>query len=197
MLDTLFQRPHHIRRLRANPARRALRPVRRVSAPARGQPAPSSTRSSVLSSTSAYWLEDATPAVTADQVTTASVAAVPAKSTCRTAPARRASRGPRTRRSAAHPPPSDAPHLQQDPPGCCHRRRRTMPSCPSTTTSSGRPAGCAEHTRIYRMRNARQFLQRHFGDGAAGSRPPAACRSPGLLPTPRRSPQARIGRRPG
>ena len=38
-------------------------------------------------------------------------------------------------------------------------------SWPSTTSSSGRPAGSSEHTRIYRLRNARQFLERHFGEG--------------------------------
>ena len=68
------------------------------------------------------------------------------------------------------PPAADARPAGPGP-TAARRRLRTTHSWPSTTGSSGRPAGCPSIRASTALRYARQFLDRHFGDDRHGPRP--------------------------
>jgi site-specific recombinase XerD len=161
MLDTLFQRSHHVRRLRANPLGAILDQFASYLL-RRGHPTGVVHQSVRAAEHYGYWLGMSHPAVTADHVTRASTRQFLrdhlAVCSC----------SPRFPRSLI-PSRAAVNHLlrmldQQDatrllPPPTLHG-----PLLTEYDRFLLQTCGLSEQTRIYRVRNARQFLDRHFGN---------------------------------
>jgi integrase/recombinase XerD len=163
MLDTLFQRPHHLQRLRANPIGAVLDSfaeylLRRGHA--RG------TIHQFLRAVEHYgcWLGNQYTVVTLEHITSASAREFLHEHLPLCSCSTRFQRGLIASRAAIN-------HLlrmlvQRDP------ARVSSPSDPHGSILAQyesfleRDCGLSDHTRIYRLRNARQFLLRHFGDAS-------------------------------
>jgi site-specific recombinase XerD len=163
MLDALFRRSHHVRRLRANPlgvildqfADHLLR---------RGY-----TTNFVHQLVRAvehygYWLGSRRTLVTADDVTEASIRQFLHEHLPICSCAARFSRGLIPSRTAIN-------HLlrmlaAQDPARLLPPPTRHGPLLAEYDDFLRQTCGLSGHTRLYRLRNARQFLERHCGDAA-------------------------------
>ena len=163
MLDALFQRPHHIRRLRANPLGAILDPF-----------ADHLLRCGyttnfvhqLLRAVEHYghWMGASHDPVTADEVTAASARRFLHEHLPICSCAARFSRSLIPNRAAIN-------HLlrmlaAQDPARLLPPPSRHGPILAEYDDYLRQTCGLAEQTRIYRLRNARQFLERHCGDSA-------------------------------
>jgi site-specific recombinase XerD len=161
MLDELFRRHHHVRRLRANPLGARFDPLTELLFRRGHGPGLIHQYLRALEHFG-HWLGACHPVVAVDQVTTASVrqflqehlphcsctAVSPRECATNLAAPRHLLRMLAQQGPSRLPPPSphDALLAQYD-----HFLRQTC--------------GLSEHALVYRMRNARTFLQRQFGHG--------------------------------
>ena len=194
MLDSLFQRPHHVRRLRANPLGTILDQFADYLT-RRGHTA--CVVHQLLRAAEHYgsWLGTRNATVSPDQVTRGLGPTVPA----------RAPRRPARARLGSHAASSRAGRRSTTCCGCstsrtrpdwCRRRGGMTPSWPSTTVPPAGLRALRAHAPLpaaVRPRVPGPALRRR----PSGPRSPEAGRHPGLLPAPCRIVEARIGRRPG
>jgi integrase/recombinase XerD len=161
MLDTLFQRPHHIRRIRANPLGTILDQLAGY-LNRRGHRACVVHQFLRSAEHYGYWLGTCHIPVTQCHVTRASARQFLHEHLGACACPGPFPRSLVTSRAAVN-------HLlrmldQQDP------ARLVLPPTPHDALLAGydgflrRTCGLSEHTRLYRLRYARQFLDRQFGD---------------------------------
>ena len=168
MLDTLFQRPHHLDRLRANPINAVLDSFAEYLL-RRGH-----ARSTIHQFLRAvehygYWLGIQYTVVTLKHITPASARQFLHEHLPICSCSMRFLRGLIASRAAIN-------HLlrmliQQDPARVPSPTDPHGPVLARYESFLERDCGLSEHTRIYRVRNARQFLLQHFGEG-----PPDPCR---------------------
>ena len=163
MLDTLFQRSHHVRRLRANPLGAILDQFADYLL-RRGYTADFVHQLVRAAEHYGYWLGTRHAVVTADHVTRASARHFlhDHLATC-SCPARLPARAstPAGRRSTICCGCSTSETRL----GCCHRRLRTIHSWPSTTRSSGRPAGSPAIRASTACGTPASSWSDHFGEG--------------------------------
>lgn len=163
MLDALFQRPHHLRRFRANPLGPTLDQLAGYLT-RRGHATCVIHQFLRAAEHYGYWLGTRYPAVTQGHVTKASArqfvhdhlgaCACPPRFPRSLIPSRAAVNHLLRLLDQQHParllsPPARHDALLAEYDGFLHQ------TC-----------GLSENTRIYRRRNARQFLDRHFGENA-------------------------------
>jgi integrase/recombinase XerD len=163
MLDTLFQRPHHLQRLRANPISAVLDSFAEyllLRGHARG------TIHQFLRAVEHYghWLGIQHAGVTLEYITSASAQQFLREHLPICSCPTRYPRGLIASRAATN-------HLlrmlvQREPARVPSRSGPHGTVLAQYESFLERDCGLSEHTRIYRLRNARQFLLRHFGDAS-------------------------------
>lgn len=164
MLDALFRRPHHLRRLRANPLGADIEQLAAYLT-SRGYATSGIHQFLRAAEHYGYWLGTLYPAVTQGHITKSSAQQFLRDHLGACACSPRFPRSLISGRAALN-------HLlrmldQQDP------TRLLAPPAQHDALLSDydrflrQTCGLSEHTRIYRQRNARQFLDRHFGDDPA------------------------------
>jgi integrase/recombinase XerD len=162
MLDSLFQRPHHLRRLRSNPLGTILDQFAGYLA-CRGHTACVVHQFLRAAEHFGSWLGTRNATVSPDQVTKASIREFLYEHLGECSCPARFPRGLVASRAAAN-------HLlrmldQQDPDRLVSSPGRHDALLAEYDAFLRHACGLSEHTRLYRRRYAREFLDRHFGDG--------------------------------